>query len=98
MARPLMGAVEDFAVYVVLGLTGGGISPPDGSRLAVAAQFGVDLLVGNGPPVDVVHHPRRAVAFDRVKHPSQKPLTLLSRPIRRIAYTVNAASRTQVYR
>src|SRR5262245_38412770 len=77
-AHPLIRAVEDLAIHVVLTLVGRSIPPANGGRTAVAFQFGVMTLIGHSVTLDVIHDSGATAAFERVQNPSQKRASLVA--------------------
>src|SRR5262245_29837772 len=74
---PLIRAVEDLAIYVVLTLVGRPVAPANGRRTAIAFQLGILTLVGHSVTLDVVHDPRPTSAFEGIQNPSEKRTSLV---------------------
>jgi hypothetical protein len=72
MRGPLIGAVQDFSVDIVLMLRGGRVAPPNRSGTSVPLQFAVLPLIRRHPPIKVIHHSRRTVSLHRIQHPAEK--------------------------
>src|SRR5262245_58545090 len=76
-AHPLIRAVEDFPIHVVLALVGRPVPPANGSRTAVAFQLGVLALIGHDLTLDVIHNPGLTAAFEGIQNPPQKRTSLV---------------------
>src|SRR5215510_13328433 len=77
-AHPLIRAVEDLAIHVVLTLIGCPVPPANGGRTAVAFQLGIGTLIGYGVPLDVIHDSRSTAAFESIQNPPQKRTCLVT--------------------
>src|SRR5215813_10117167 len=76
-ADPLIRAVEDLAIHVVLPLVGRPIPPANGRRTTVAFQLGVLTLIGYSVTLDVIHDPGSTGAFEGIPYPPQKRTSLV---------------------
>src|SRR5215510_5806057 len=85
-AHPLIRAIEDLAVHVVLALVGRPVPPSNGGRPSVTFQLGVLALIGNSVALDVIHDPGLTAAFEGIEHPSQERtgLVLETNPSERV--------------
>src|SRR5215510_9815765 len=71
-AHPLICAVEDLAIHVVLALVGRAVAPANGCRMPVAFQLGVLALSGHRVTFNVIHDSRLTGAFARITNPPEK--------------------------
>src|SRR5262245_30201314 len=75
--HPLIRAVEDLAIHIVLSLVSRPVSPANGRRAAIALQLGVLALIGNRVTLNVIHDPGATATFEGIEHPSQKRTSLV---------------------
>src|SRR5262245_48884986 len=76
-AHPLIRAVEDLAIHVVLTLVGRPIAPANRRRTAIAFQLVILTLIGHSVTLDVIHDPGSTGAFESIQNPSQKRTRLV---------------------
>src|SRR5262245_37937670 len=77
-AHPLIRAVEDLPIHVVLALVGRPVPPVNGGRTAIAFQLGVLALIGHSVTLDVIHNPGLTAAFEGIQNPPQKRTSLVT--------------------
>src|SRR5215510_4333277 len=77
-AHPLIRAVEDLAIHVVLTLVGRPVPPANWRRPAVAFQLGVLTLIGHSVTLDVIHDSGSTAAFEGIQNPPQKRTSLVT--------------------
>src|SRR5437773_7566617 len=80
MLTPLICAVENFSVHVVLNLIRCGISPPDRQGSSVAGIAEVLTLLWRKVSINVVEHARPFAAVNCIEHPFQETSRLARKP------------------
>src|SRR5262245_26962092 len=71
-ANPLIRAVENLAIQIVLALVGRAVAPADWRRAAVAFQLGIVALIWHRLALDVIHDSRLTTPFEGIQHPTEE--------------------------
>src|SRR5262249_4425740 len=74
---PLVRAIEDLAINIMLALVGSPVAPPNWPRPAISLDLTVLPFFGNRIAVKGVHDPRRPTPLERVEDPAKEAVGLV---------------------